>query len=120
MPRNLRQKRQYYRELNQKGGVYRYGIGPALSYRGCSIGAEGVDTSTALIQVNEDGSVNLATSVSEKRSGVCKTAMSLIAAEAFGIPLSELHFYGTADLGYRRRRIDGGNPWDYGRRWGDS
>ncbi|ENZ7910383.1 molybdopterin cofactor-binding domain-containing protein [Klebsiella aerogenes] len=84
-------KRQHYRELNQKGGVYRYGIGLALSYRGCSIGAEGVDTSTALIQVNEDGSVNLATSVSENGQGL-QTAMSLIAAEAFGIPLSELHF----------------------------
>ncbi len=84
-------KRQHYRELNQKGGVYRYGIGMALSYRGCSIGAEGVDTSTALIQVNEDGSVNLATSVSENGQGL-QTAMSLIAAEAFGIPLSELHF----------------------------
>lgn len=84
-------KRQHYRELNQKGGVYRYGIGMALSYRGCSIGAEGVDTSTALIQVNEDGSVNLATSVSENGQGL-QTAMSLIAAQAFGIPLSELHF----------------------------
>lgn len=63
-------RRQHYRELNLKGGVYRYGIGIALSYRGCSIGAEGVDTSTALIQVNEDGSVNLATSVSENGTGV--------------------------------------------------
>ncbi|EDU7995277.1 molybdopterin-dependent oxidoreductase [Salmonella enterica subsp. diarizonae] len=84
-------RRQHYRELNQKNGVYRYGIGMALSYRGCSIGAEGVDTSTALIQVNEDGSINLATSVSENGQGL-QTAMSLIAAEAFGIPLSEMHF----------------------------
>ncbi|WEF30069.1 molybdopterin-dependent oxidoreductase [Klebsiella aerogenes] len=84
-------KRQHYRELNQKGGIYRYGIGMALSYRGCSIGAEGVDTSTALIQVNEDGSVNLATSVSENGQGL-QTAMSLIAAEAFGIELADLHF----------------------------
>ena len=41
--------------------------------------------------MNEDGSVNLATSVSENGQGL-QTAMSLIAAEAFGIPLSELHF----------------------------
>lgn len=84
-------KREHYRELNQKGGVWRYGIGLALSYRGCSIGAEGVDTSTALIQVNEDGSVNLATSVSENGQGL-QTTMSLIAAEAFGIDMKEIHF----------------------------
>jgi xanthine dehydrogenase molybdopterin-binding subunit B len=45
-----------------------------------------VDTSTALIQVNEDGSVNLSTSVSENGQGL-QTTMSLIAAEAFGIGL---------------------------------
>ncbi|MFW0765381.1 molybdopterin cofactor-binding domain-containing protein [Trabulsiella odontotermitis] len=84
-------KRQHYHELNQQGGVYRYGIGLALSYRGCSIGAEGVDTSTALIQVNEDGSVNISTSVSENGQGL-QTTMSLIAAEAFGIALADIHF----------------------------
>ncbi|MCX3406744.1 molybdopterin cofactor-binding domain-containing protein [Raoultella ornithinolytica] len=84
-------KRQHYRVLNQQGGVWRYGIGLALSYRGCSIGAEGVDTSTALIQVNEDGSVNLSTSVSENGQGL-QTTMSLIAAEAFGIGLEDIHF----------------------------
>ncbi|KEY57139.1 molybdopterin cofactor-binding domain-containing protein [Serratia sp. DD3] len=84
-------KRQHYEQLNQRGGVHRYGIGLALSYRGCSIGAEGVDTSTALVQVNEDGSVNIATSVSENGQGL-QTAMSLIAAGAFGIPLAEIRF----------------------------
>ncbi|XXD09398.1 molybdopterin cofactor-binding domain-containing protein [Klebsiella sp. R445] len=84
-------KRQRYHLLNQQGGVWRYGIGLALSYRGCSIGAEGVDTSTALIQVNEDGSVNIATSVSENGQGL-QTTMSLIAAQAFGIDLAEIHF----------------------------
>ncbi|MEG0420022.1 MAG: molybdopterin cofactor-binding domain-containing protein [Hafnia sp.] len=84
-------KRQHYAELNRQGGVYRYGIGLALSYRGCSIGAEGVDTSTALVQVNEDGSINIATSVSENGQGL-QTTMSLIAAEAFGVPLAEIMF----------------------------
>ena len=79
-------KRKHYHVLNEQGGVYRYGIGLALSYRGCSIGAEGVDTSTALIQVNEDGSVNLSTSVSENGQGL-QTTMSLI-----GIALSDIHF----------------------------
>lgn len=84
-------KRNHYNVLNEQGGVYRYGIGLALSYRGCSIGAEGVDTSTALIQVNEDGSINLSTSVSENGQGL-QTTMSLIAAEAFGITMTDIHF----------------------------
>lgn len=84
-------KRKHYADLNNKGGVYRYGIGLALSYRGCSIGAEGVDTSTALVQVNEDGSINIATSVSENGQGL-QTTLSLITAEAFGVPLSDIMF----------------------------
>lgn len=85
-------KRQHYRHLNQQGGIYRYGIGLALSYRGCSIGAEGVDISTSLIQVNEDGSVSISTSVSENGQGL-QTAMSLITADAFGITLADIHFF---------------------------
>lgn len=84
-------KRRHYSELNQRAGVYRYGIGLAISYRGCSIGAEGVDTSTALIQVNEDGSVNISTSVSENGQGL-QTTMSLITAQAFGIALADIRF----------------------------
>ncbi|HKM98630.1 MAG TPA: molybdopterin cofactor-binding domain-containing protein [Buttiauxella sp.] len=84
-------KRKHYADLNSKGGVYRYGIGLALSYRGCSIGAEGVDTSTALVQVNEDGSINIATSVSENGQGL-QTTLSLITAKSFGVPLSEIMF----------------------------
>ncbi|MGL4861307.1 MAG: xanthine dehydrogenase family protein molybdopterin-binding subunit, partial [Enterobacteriaceae bacterium] len=85
-------KQKHYRELNKQAGPLRYGIGLAVSYRGMSIGAEGVDTSTALIQVNEDGSINISTSVSENGQGL-QTAMVLIAAETFGVPTSEICFH---------------------------
>lgn len=84
-------KRQRYQQLNAQGGPIKYGIGLALSHRGCSLGAEGLDASSALIQINADGSLNLSTSVSENGQGL-QTAMSLIAAEAFGLDLDRVHF----------------------------
>lgn len=85
------EKRQHYAELNARGGPIKYGIGLALSHRGCSLGAEGLDASSALIQVNADGSVNISTSVSENGQGL-QTTMALITAEAFGVPLDHITF----------------------------
>ncbi|WP_039057639.1 molybdopterin cofactor-binding domain-containing protein [Enterobacter sp. Bisph1] len=84
-------KRAHYQHLNAKGGPVRYGIGFALSHRGCSLGAEGLDASSALIQVNADGSINISTSVSENGQGL-QTTMSLLAAEAFGVGLDQVTF----------------------------
>ena len=84
-------KKLRYQQLNSKGGPIRYGIGLALSHRGCSLGAEGLDASSALIQVNADGSLNISTSVSENGQGL-QTTMSLIAAEAFGLSLDRITF----------------------------
>ncbi len=44
------------------------------------MGAEGVDTSSALVTVNADGSVNVSTGVCENGQGL-QTTMSAIAAE---------------------------------------
>lgn len=70
-------KRERYQQLNAQGGPIKYGIGLALSHRGCSLGA--------------DGSVNISTAVSENGQGL-QTTMSMIAAEAFGLPLSWITF----------------------------
>lgn len=84
-------KREHYRKLNALGGPIRYGIGLAISHRGCSLGAEGLDASSALMQVNADGSINISTSVSENGQGL-QTTMALIAAEAFGLELDRIMF----------------------------
>ena len=57
------EKREQCMKRNAEGGTIKYGIGLALSYRGCYMGAEGVDTGTALVQVNHDGSISVSTSV---------------------------------------------------------
>lgn len=85
------EKREQCKKLNAQGGTIKYGIGLALSYRGCSMGAEGVDTGTALIQVNHDASISVSTSVCENGQGL-QTTMSLIAAECFGVTLKNVIF----------------------------
>ena len=85
------QKLEHCKKLNAEGGTIKYGIGLALSYRGCSMGAEGVDTGTALVQVNHDASISVSTSVCENGQGL-QTTMSLIAAESFGVTLKNVIF----------------------------
>ncbi|RWX56919.1 molybdopterin cofactor-binding domain-containing protein [Photobacterium chitinilyticum] len=84
-------KQAHYRQLNAGNNPVKYGVGLALSYRGCSMGAEGVDTSSALVTVNADGSVNVSTGVCENGQGL-QTTMSAIAAEVLGIELDCVNF----------------------------
>ena len=68
-----------------------YGIGLAISYRGMSLGAEGVDFNSAIINVQPDGSVLIETGVHENGQGA-ESAMILIAAEELGLPVSRLRY----------------------------
>jgi len=61
-----------------------YGIGYAISYRGMSLGAEGTDFNSAIINIQPDGSVLLETGVHENGQGA-ESAMILVAAEELGI-----------------------------------
>jgi len=68
-----------------------YGIGFAISYRGMSLGAEGVDFNSAIISVQPDGSVLLETGIHENGQG-SESAMILIAAEELGIPAERIRY----------------------------
>lgn len=68
-----------------------YGIGFAISYRGMSLGAEGVDYNSAIINVQADGSVLLETGIHENGQG-SETAMILIAAEELGIDKERIRY----------------------------
>ena len=68
-----------------------YGIGFAISYRGMSLGAEGVDMNSAILNVQPDGSVLLETGVHENGQG-SESAMILIAAEELGLPVSRIRY----------------------------
>jgi CO/xanthine dehydrogenase Mo-binding subunit/CO/xanthine dehydrogenase FAD-binding subunit len=72
-------------------GRYRRGIGLALSYRGCSLGAEGVDATSAIVSMQADGSVYVVTALHENGQGL-QTAFCMIAAEVLGCSMSDIRF----------------------------
>ncbi|MDY0150869.1 MAG: xanthine dehydrogenase family protein molybdopterin-binding subunit [Candidatus Cloacimonas sp.] len=76
-----------------------YGIGYAISYRGMSLGAEGTDFNSAIINIQPDGSVLLETGIHENGQG-SESAMILIAAEELGIPqdLFRYRFPSTSNI----------------------
>lgn len=81
----------------QKNDWQRKGIGLALSFRGCSLGAEGVDAAAAYLSLQQDGSAYLLSGLAENGQGM-RTTYAIIAAEVLGIdPLSI--FYLDMDTG---------------------
>ncbi len=68
-----------------------YGIGMACSYRGCSLGAEGMDFCCATVNVQFDGSVLMDVSVFENGQGA-PSAMMILASEMLGIPVEKIHY----------------------------
>jgi CO/xanthine dehydrogenase Mo-binding subunit len=68
-----------------------YGIGYAISYRGMSLGAEGMDFNPAIINVQFDGSVLLETGVHENGQGA-ESAMILICAEELGVNKERIRY----------------------------
>ncbi|NOX87679.1 MAG: xanthine dehydrogenase family protein [Calditrichaeota bacterium] len=78
--------------------VYRKGIGLAVSFRGCSLGAEGVDAVAAYLSLQQDGSAYLLSGLAENGQGM-RTTYSIVAAEVLGISPDDV-FYLDLDTGY--------------------
>lgn len=70
------------------------GIGLACSYRGVSLGAEGVDAAGAIVSVQTDGSVIVSAGITDMGQGA-QTQMSQIAAEVLGISMDRIRFLNT-------------------------
>ncbi|WP_233516431.1 xanthine dehydrogenase family protein molybdopterin-binding subunit [Oceanispirochaeta sp. M1] len=68
-----------------------YGIGIACSYRGCSLGAEGMDFCCASVNVQFDGSIVMDVSVFENGQGA-PSAMIILASEMLGVPVDKIHY----------------------------
>ena len=84
-------KVQVYTEFNRTHERFKKGIGLSCSFRGCSLGAEGLDASSAVVSVQADGSVYLMTGTTENGQGLQTTAC-LMLAEALGVPLERIVF----------------------------
>jgi CO/xanthine dehydrogenase Mo-binding subunit len=68
-----------------------YGIGLAISYRGSSLGAEGMDFCSAVINGQFDGSILLETAIHENGQGA-ESVMMLILAEELGVDLKRIRY----------------------------
>ncbi|CAG0960992.1 partial xanthine dehydrogenase molybdenum-binding subunit, partial [Anaerolineae bacterium] len=68
-----------------------YGIGLAMSYRGVSLGSEGVDFCAAMINVQADGSVIIETGVHENGQGA-EAAMILLTAKELGVDPDRIRY----------------------------
>ncbi|MBP7205120.1 MAG: xanthine dehydrogenase family protein [Candidatus Cloacimonetes bacterium] len=68
-----------------------YGIGLALSYRGMSLGAEGTDVNSAIINVQPDGSVLIETGIHENGQG-SESAMILLVSQELGLPPERIRY----------------------------
>jgi CO/xanthine dehydrogenase Mo-binding subunit len=73
------------------------GIGLSVSFRGCSLGAEGIDTAAAYLSIQSDGSVYLLCGLAENGQGL-RTTLSIIVAETLGISIENI-FYLEQDTG---------------------
>lgn len=78
-------------ELIEPDHLIKKGIGLALSYRGCSLGAEGIDAAAAYLSVQQDGSLYLLSGLAENGQGL-RTTLCIIAAEIFGIDTENIYY----------------------------
>ncbi|WP_318533919.1 xanthine dehydrogenase family protein molybdopterin-binding subunit, partial [Acetomicrobium flavidum] len=81
-----------YKEYSKpQRGDKRRGIGMAISFRGCSLGAEAVDGAGTVLSIQKDGSVYLYSGLAENGQGL-KTTFCQIAAEELGIDMKHITF----------------------------
>jgi len=80
-----------YKKLNDQDGRYKYGIGFSCSYRGCALGAEGTDATSAIVSVQADGSIYVLTGLNENGQGM-RTTFSQVTAEVLGAKYENIVF----------------------------
>ncbi len=68
-----------------------YGVGFAISYRGASLGAEGMDYCSAIINCQADGSILLEAAIHENGQGA-ESVQMMILQEELGVPLSRIRY----------------------------
>ena len=87
------QKREAYR--NQTGPVRR-GVGMALFWYNTGVWPISLESSSCRMVLNQDGTVQVQTGETEIGQG-CDTAFSQMAADAIGIPFTDVHIISTQD-----------------------
>lgn len=84
-----KRKNNSYGTPNENGEYY--GVGLAMSYRGMSLGAEGIDICAAIVNGQYDGSILIETGIHENGQG-SEAAMILTAAEHLGVSKDRIRY----------------------------
>ncbi|MEW5816785.1 MAG: xanthine dehydrogenase family protein molybdopterin-binding subunit [Spirochaetota bacterium] len=79
---------------NKNSEFMKRGIGLACTFRGAGLGGEGIDTASATVTIEKDGSVNIQSGLSEMGQGI-RTSHAQIVAEVLGISLDRITFSPT-------------------------
>ena len=81
-----------YREYSKpQSGDKKRGIGIAISFRGCSLGAEATDAAGAIVAIQRDGSILIFCGLAENGEGL-KTVFTQIAAEELGVDIERINY----------------------------
>lgn len=81
-----------YTEYNRSQlGDKKRGIGMAISFRGCSLGAEATDAAGAIVAIQQDGSILISCGLAENGAGL-KTVLTQIAAEELGVGIKRINY----------------------------
>lgn len=81
-----------YREYSKpQSGDKKRGIGVAVSFRGCSLGAEATDAAGAIVAIQRDGSILISCGLAENGEGL-KTVFTQIAAEELGVGIKRINY----------------------------
>jgi CO/xanthine dehydrogenase Mo-binding subunit len=81
-----------YREYSEhQSGDKKRGIGMAISFRGCSLGAEATDAAGAIVAIQRDGSILISCGLAENGEGL-KTVFTQIAAEELGVDIKRINY----------------------------
>ena len=91
---NYEQKRNEYEKFNEEHEEVKKGIGLSCTIRGAGLGGEGIDTAGATLTIDQDGSINLISDLTEMGQGM-RTAHAQIAAETLGVSLTRFTFVNT-------------------------
>ena len=91
----LEYQKKYQQYQNQTGPIRR-GVGCAVFWYNTAVWPISLESSSCRMVLNQDGSIQVQTGETEIGQG-CDTAYSQMAADAVGIPVSDVHIVSTQD-----------------------
>ena len=85
-----------YQQYQNQTGPIRRGVGCAVFWYNTAVWPISLESSSCRMVLNQDGSIQVQTGETEIGQG-CDTAYSQMAADAVGIPVSDVHIVSTQD-----------------------